>query len=169
MKYIARTLLATAILSMAQVGVLQADPVEEKKKYVASVVTLLRIHAQAIEQMTTHRFKYSDNLARHATAIKNAIGLLGPMEWHIAKSEMLYRRTDNEMIMDAALFDQLADSSTKSIKKLHVAAIKEVEEGKTGSTMEALDTMQRTCEQCHALLPKGATPDVWNPKVPPGD
>lgn len=169
MKNLVIPIVTICILLFAQIGLVEADSQAEKRKYIASVVSLLRIHAQAIQQLSSNTFKYSENLARHANAIKQTFGLLGPMDWHITKSASLYKRSDNELQMDEELFEQLADSSSKALKTLHSTAIKEIQGGNEGLVIEALNDMQKTCEQCHALLPKGIAPDVWNVQIPPGN
>jgi hypothetical protein len=160
------TLLALLLL-LTQSGIVQADSAQ-KKKYISSVVSVLRSHAQMLQQLSNHEFKYSENLARHAKSIQRTFGLVGPMDWHAAKSAKIAKRANHSQTISAEDFERMAQRSTKSIKKLYTAAHSEVKDGKKGSVLDALDQMQRKCEECHTLLPKGTAPDVWNLAVAPG-
>ncbi|MBF0453287.1 MAG: cytochrome c [Magnetococcales bacterium] len=168
MNRIVLSALALSLFTLIHSGPVLAEK-SEKEKYVSSVVTLLRLHEQAIRQLSTNSFKYSENLARHAKALQQTFGLLGPMDWHTAKSVTMHRRVKKANRVDAQSFELLAKNSTKTLKSLHLAARQELEEGKKGVVIEALETLQRTCQQCHDLLPEGAAPQVWNLDVPPGE
>jgi hypothetical protein len=62
--------------------------------------------------------------------------------------------------MDSGMFEQLAKSSSKTMKTLHSTAIKQVKEKNNGIVKEALDNMQRSYKHCNASLPKRTTPEV---------
>ena len=158
-----------ALLSLAQTGLAGTDTTAEKKKYIASIVSLLRIHAQTIRQLSANEFKYTENLVRHANAIKRIFGLLGPMDWHTAKSITLSKRINSEEQMDDEMFEQLAKNSSRTLKILHSAAVQAIQEGDKNVVVEALENLQKSCEGCHAFLPPGTAPDVWNTKVAPGN
>lgn len=149
------------VLTILPVSVVLGDSAVEKEKYVNSVILLLRTHAQAVRQLSTNDFKYSENLLRHASSIKRTFGLLGPMDWHAAKSATLYKRADNKLHMDAEMFEQLAENSTQAINAIYKAARQELEKGREGAVLAALLTMQKSCAHCHELLPPGTAPQVW--------
>lgn len=133
----------------------------EKEQYVNSVITLLRLHADAIRQLSTHDFKYSRNLARHATALQNAFGLLGPMEWHVSTSTTLQKQSSQAAALKAEDFEKMAEQCQKSMKGLYQAAIRHVDSGGNAEpVLKSLDELQGKCTSCHSLL-DGVAPDVW--------
>ncbi|MBF0628644.1 MAG: hypothetical protein HQL91_10565 [Magnetococcales bacterium] len=138
------------------------DPVRasEKDQYVASVITMLRLHAEAIRQLATHDFKYSRNLARHVTGLQNTFGLLGPMDWHVSTSITLQKSNPGPVLKEAD-FEKMADQCQKSMKGLYQASIQHVEEKASAEpVIKALDEVQSKCTGCHSLL-EGVAPDVW--------
>ncbi|MBF0614130.1 MAG: cytochrome c [Magnetococcales bacterium] len=151
-----------ALLAGSQ-SVVQA---KEKEQYVDSVITLLRLHANAIRQLATHDFKYSRNLARHATALQNTFGLLGPMEWHVSTSTTLQRSGGTGVTLKDEDFDKMADQCQKSMKGLYQASIQFVESGGSPEpVLKSLDELQHKCTACHTLL-EGVAPDVWGTSKP---
>ncbi|MBF0447480.1 MAG: cytochrome c [Magnetococcales bacterium] len=167
MKKIILMSVAITLFSSLQIPLAQADN-PEKTKYVASVVSLLRLHAQMIRQISANDFKYSENLARHAKSLQRAFGLVGPMDWHAAKSETLYRHANDSAPLESQTFEKLAENSNDHMKNLYSAAHKETKTGERGLVVEALDELQHGCEQCHNMLPPGMAPNVWDNSVPPG-
>ncbi len=135
----------------------------DRSEYVSSVVEILRTHAMLLEELSSgERFKYSDNLVRHANALDNAFGLLGPMEWHAAQSARLSSQTDQaEGSLDEAGFEELADASQKALSDLVRAAHYSMEEHDPEGMMTAIENMKSSCNSCHRLLPPSAVPDVW--------
>ena len=103
------TLLITTLF-LSWVMVVRAEEFTQKS-YVESVIVVLRIHADAISNLNTHHIKYSDNLARHAIAIQQTFGLLGPMEWHAAESAKLMNKNVSTSDMDAEKFKKLEERS----------------------------------------------------------
>ncbi|MBF0448178.1 MAG: cytochrome c [Magnetococcales bacterium] len=168
MKKIILLSVAITLFSSIQIPLAQAENLE-KKKYVASVVSLLRLHAQMIRQISATDFKYSENLARHAKSLQRAFGLVGPMDWHAAKSETIYRHSNNGALLEPQLFEKMAENSNENMKNLYSAAHKETKTGIKGLVIEALDELQHSCEQCHNILPPGMAPNVWDNSVPPGE
>ncbi|MBF0284779.1 MAG: cytochrome c [Magnetococcales bacterium] len=136
-----------------------------KEHYIQSVITLLRLHADAIRQLATQEFKYSRNLARHATALHNTFGLLGPMDWHAAEAAKLQRKTGDGPLFAPDAFDKMADQCQKSMKDLYQASIHHLEGGGKSAepVLKALEEVQGKCSGCHNLL-DGAAPDVWGDK-----
>ena len=132
-----------------------------QKSYVESVITVLRIHADAISNLNTHHIKYSDNLARHAIAIRQTFGLLGPMEWHAADSARLMKKNASNSDMDAEKFEKLDERSRHALKALYIAAHEAMEEDNHEGLQEALENMKDSCNACHAYLPESVAPDVW--------
>ncbi|MBF0340015.1 MAG: hypothetical protein HQL95_03525 [Magnetococcales bacterium] len=131
----------------------------EKDQYVESVITMIRLHAEAIRQLASHDFKYSRNLARHATGLQNTFGLLGPMEWHVSTSATLQKK--GGPVLKEEDFEKMAEQCQKSMKILYQASISHVESGAgTGPVLKALDELQGKCTGCHSLL-DGVAPDVW--------
>ncbi|MEO5362389.1 MAG: cytochrome c [Magnetococcus sp. DMHC-8] len=133
----------------------------EKDRYIQSVVSLLRLHADAIRQLASQEFKYSRNLARHAAALQHTFGLLGPMDWHAAKADFMQKKREDGHNQPADIFEKTSEQCQKHMKVLQQTALQHVESG--GSPMpvlKALDDVQGTCNACHDLL-NGAAPDVW--------
>ena len=157
-KKIVTLIIATLILSW--VMVVQAEEFT-KKSYVDSVIVVLRIHADAISNLNTHKIKYSDNLARHAIAIQQTFGLLGPMEWHAADSEKLMNKNASSSDMDAEKFEKLEERSRYALKALYLAAHDAMDEDNREGLNEALENMKDSCNACHAYLPESVAPDVW--------
>lgn len=137
------------------------EALSQKEAYLQSIVTLMRLHANAIRQLATHEFKYSRNLARHATALHNTFGLLGPMDWHVAEAASLQKKNGEGPMLAADMFEKMAEQCQKSMKDLYQAAIHQLEKGGGPQpVLRALDDVQGKCNSCHALL-DGVAPDVW--------
>jgi hypothetical protein len=132
-----------------------------RESYVESVITLLRIQADLLHNLNTHRIKYSDNLARHAIAIQHTFGLLGPMDWHAAESAKLMSKDASDSGMDAEKFEKLENRSRAALKDLVIAAHDAMEEDNREGLNEALENMKNSCNACHAYLPESVAPDVW--------
>lgn len=136
-----------------------------RESYVKSVITVLRIHADALYNLTEHKIKYSDNLVRHAIAIERTFGLLGPMDWHAADSAKLMNKNGSNSKMDANMeveeFEKLERRSRDALKGLVIAAHDAMEEDNREGLKEALENMKNSCNACHAYLPESVAPDVW--------
>jgi hypothetical protein len=132
-----------------------------QKSYVESVIIVLRIHADAISNLNTHHIKYSDNLARHAIAIQQTFGLLGPMDWHAADSAKLMNKNNSNSNMDAEKFEKLEERSRYALKALYIAAHEAMDEDNHEGLNVALENMKDSCNACHAYLPESVAPDVW--------
>jgi cytochrome c556 len=133
----------------------------DRSSYVESVISVLRIHKDAISNLTAHEMKYSDNLVRHAIAIKQTFGLLGPMDWHAAESANLLKKKSIHTEMNVEQFEALAKNSNKAMKGLIRAAHETMEEDDRDGLNAALELMMDSCNSCHAYLPKSVAPDVW--------
>lgn len=134
----------------------------DRDSYVESVITVLRIHADAIRNLTAHEMKYSDNLVRHAVALQRTFGLVGPMDWHAAESaDWHIKKGESDGSMDAKQFEKLGKTSEKALKDLVLAAHDNMEEDDREALLEALNRMTNSCNACHAYLPSSAAPDVW--------
>ncbi|MEO5346795.1 MAG: hypothetical protein H7834_10515 [Magnetococcus sp. YQC-9] len=132
----------------------------EKERYVESVIGMIRLHSDAIRQLATHDFRYSRNLARHATGLQNTFGLLGPMEWHVSTSTTLQKSGEGPKLTEED-FNKMADQCQKSMKHLYQASIQHMENKSSADTVvKALDELQAKCTHCHGLL-DGVAPDVW--------
>jgi len=125
------------------------------------VITVLRIHADAIHNLTEHKIKYSDNLVRHAIAIQQTFGLLGPMDWHAANSAKVMNKNASNSNMDVEMFEKLERRSRNALKDLVLAAHDAMEEDNREGLKEALENMKDSCNACHAYLPESVAPDVW--------
>ncbi len=151
--------LSALLLATAAKPLGAAEP--QKQIYLDRVITILRLHADAIRQLASHRFKYSHNIARHANALRRTFGLLGPMSWHAAESASLQREKSGFVPLQAAAFEKMAGHCQKSIKDLHQESIRLVDGAtKAETVLKALDEVQAGCDGCHALL-DGIAPDVW--------
>jgi len=132
-----------------------------RKTYVQAVITVLRIHADAIQNLTKHNMKYSDNLVRHAIAIRRTFGLLGPMDWHAAESAKLMHKGALSSDMEVEKFRKLEKRSRDAINALVFAAHEAMEEDNREGLNEALENMKNSCNACHSYLPASVAPDVW--------
>lgn len=148
------------ILCLSWIMVVRAGEFN-RESYVQSVITVLRIHADAIRNLTAHEIKYSDNLVRHAIAIQRTFGLLGPMDWHAAKSAKLMIKNASNLNIDIEKFEKLEKRSRDALKGLVRAAHESMEEDNREELNEALDNMKNSCNACHAYLPESVAPDVW--------
>ena len=159
-----------SVLLLTGAAAARAEPPQQnaKRDYVATLVAILDLHAQAIRQLTEEPNRYDDNLSRHAMAIQRTFGLLGPMEWHAEKSELLHRRNRSGPRIDPESFDRLAENSAHLLKELYTTAHREMKEEQRGITLKALAAVQDSCKQCHGLMPEGATPKIWNIPALPG-
>jgi len=152
--------LMAATLVLSWIMVTRADEFNQKS-YVASVIIVLRIHADAISNLSTHKFKYSDNLVRHAVDLQRTFGLLGPMDWHAADSAKLMSKNASNWDMDEEKFEKLERRSRDALKALVIAAHDAMEEDNREGLQEALNSMKDSCNDCHAYLPESVAPDVW--------
>ena len=153
------TLLATTLLSSR----VMAAPAAEfnQKSYVDSVIIVLRFHADAISNLSTHKIKYSDNLVRHAVDLQRTFGLLGPMDWHAANSAKLMNKDASTLGMDEEQFEKLERRSRTAMKALVIAAQNAMVEDNREGVKEALDNVKESCNACHSYLPESVAPDVW--------
>ncbi len=137
----------------------------DRDEYVSKVMGVLRAHVSLLEELAvTDRFKYSDNLVRHAAAIQRTFGLLGPMEWHAAESAKLRSQREGSGInLDEDHFDELARASRRSIRELVRAAHDSMEEYDREGILTAIADMKQSCNDCHRLLPTSVAPDLWEP------
>ena len=134
----------------------------DRKTYVDEVVDVLQTHARLLEELAnSQRFKYSDNLVRHATALEQTFGLLGPMEWHAAQSARLHAQAGGERTLDEGSFEALAEASQKSLKERVRTAHNSMEQHDAAGMNEAIAKMKDACNACHQLLPANAVPHVW--------
>jgi hypothetical protein len=125
------------------------------------VVSVLRTHTQLMEEMAQGaRFKYSDNLVRHANQIRATFDLLGPMEWHAAQAADLHS-VKSEVALDEDQFESLAFASRRSLTNLVRAAHDSMERYDRDGLLEAIATMKQSCLNCHMLLPESVAPRVW--------
>jgi hypothetical protein len=157
-KIVSYVLLLLLIHTATVTGAFAGDSVKER--YVAGVISILHHHAESIRLLSKHNIKYSNNLARHASGLKQTFGLLGPMDWHAAKAATLQRGDDSSLKLQPADFEMMARSCQEKIKKLHKTAVMQVETGIERPIVQILDSVQSSCEECHNLL-EGIDPNVW--------
>ena len=153
------TLLTTALVS-SWIMATRADEFNQKS-YVESVIIVLRIHADAISNLSTHKMKYSDNLVRHAVDLQRTFGLLGPMDWHAANSAKLMNKDASKSGMDEDQFEKLERRSRNAMKALVVAAQDAMVEDNSEGVNVALENVKESCNACHSYLPESVAPDVW--------
>lgn len=132
-----------------------------QKTYVESVITVLRINADAISGLSTHQMKYSDNLVRHAVALQRTFGLLGPMDWHAANSSSLMTKDASKLGMNEEQFEKLEKRSRNALKGLVIATQDAMVEDNRDGVQEALNNVKESCNACHSYLPASVAPDVW--------
>ena len=154
------TTLMITTLFLSWITVVRAEEFTQKS-YVESVIIVLRIHANAISDLNTHKTKYSDNLARHAIALQQTFGLLGPMDWHAANSAQLMNQNASNSDMDADKFEKLEERSRYALKAVYFAAHDAMDEDNREGLKEALENMKESSNACHAYLPESVAPDVW--------
>ena len=152
--------LLTATLVLSWITATRADEFNQKS-YVESVIIVLRIHADAISNLSTHKIKYSDNLVRHAVDLQRTFGLLGPMDWHAANSAKLMNKDASDMGMDEEQFVTLQRRSRNTMRALVIAAQDAMVEDNREGVKEALENVKDSCNACHSYLPESVAPDVW--------
>ena len=130
-----------------------------QRVYMQSVVEILRSHAAAIRSLAYRKFKYSDNLVRHAVGLNKIFGVLGPMEVHAAKSAMLNKKSGQPSISEKE-FLKMADANLDVLRTLKSDA-KRWQRKQKGDLLKNLDLMMKGCDDCHDLLPADTAPDVW--------
>ena len=135
----------------------------DRSDYAITVMQILRTHVNLMQELAvTTRFKYSDNLVRHAIAVERTFGLLGPMEWHAAESARLRsQQQGTNTDLDEDIFEDLGRASRNSIRDLVRAAHDSMEEYDRAGVLNAIDRMKQSCDNCHRLLPKSVAPDLW--------
>lgn len=133
----------------------------EKERYIQSIITILRLHSDAIRQLATHNFKYSRNLVRHVSALQYTFGMIGPMEWHAKKSIAMQKTTSDTPTLSKEDFDKMADQCQKSMKGLYQISLDHLEKKNDPTTiLKALDDLQGQCTTCHKML-DDVNPNVW--------
>ena len=152
--------LTITVLFSSWIMVTRADEINQKS-YVQSVIDVLRINADAISYLSTHKIKYSDNLVRHAVAIQTTFGLLGPMDWHAADSATLMNKNTSNSDMDEEHFEKLERRSRTAMKTLVIAAQDAMIEDNREGIKQALENVKNSCNACHSYLPETVAPDVW--------
>ena len=157
-----KKLLALFLMTIT-LGITGSSFALDKKEYVDSVMNIIRSHVNLLEELSvTDRFKYSNNLVRHAIAVEDAFGLLGPMEWHSAQAAKFHKvKHGSKGELDEDRFEDLARASRKSLKTLVRAAHDSMEEYEANGVRHAIDEMKESCNNCHNLLPKSVAPDIW--------
>lgn len=161
---IKRKIISCVLISIALFGAGSTHALD-KAEYAASVMQVLRTHVSLLRELTlANRFKYSDNVVRHATAIQRTFGLLGPMEWHAAESARLHSvHSGNGDDLNEDMFEDLGRASRNSLRELVRAAHDSMEEYDRQGVLKAIDEMKQACDNCHRLLPQAVAPDVWGP------
>jgi len=161
---IKRTALSSLLIAIVLFGIGSTHAVD-RVQYAESVMDILRMHVGLLQELSvTDRFKYSDNVVRHATAIERTFGLLGPMEWHAAESARLHsKHMGNGTDLNEGMFEDLARASRKSLKDLVRAAHDSMEEYDRDGVLSAIERMKQSCNNCHTLLPEAVAPDLWGP------
>jgi len=153
-------LVAASLIGVSPVLALDSDQLNSDK-YVESVISILRTHTELMERMAEGpRFRYSDNLVRHAQQIRETFGLVGPMEWHAAQATDL-SYGEGDAALNAELFESLALASQRSLTNLVRAAHDSMEKYDREGLLEAITTMKQSCMNCHDLLPESIAPRIW--------
>ena len=137
----------------------------DRNDYAESVMDVFRMHVNLLQKLSMEsRFKYSDNLVRHAVAIESTFGLLGPMEWHAAEAASIVTKNKGTNVdLNEEIFENLAKASRKSLKDLVRAAHDSMERHDHDGVINAVKDMKHSCENCHSHLPKSVAPDLWGP------
>ena len=131
-------------------------------EYVAKIIKILRAHVSLMRDIIEHRdLKYADNMVRHARALDRVIGMVGPMDWHSAKSFEIAQKADNNIKLTKAEFEELARASHQKVEAINRAADRYVRD-KDGERMNnAIDELIGSCVACHSKFPKRIVPSVW--------
>lgn len=159
-------LVAASLIGVSPALALDSDQLDNDE-YVEAVVSILRIHTQLMEGMAQGpRFRYSDNLVRHAQQIRETFGLVGPMEWHAAQSAELLS-AESDAALNEELFESLALASSRSLTNLVRAAHDSMARYDREGLLEAITAMKQSCMNCHDLLPESIAPRIW--EIPQGE
>lgn len=146
--------LAVILAVVAMLTAAGASAVErsQEKTYIQSVMTILMTHLEALVHLTEQDSKYSDNVVRHAQAIRQTVGLLGHMSWSPEEELKISLSHKGEFV-------QLAKASRQTSKDLVAAAKEWLERGDRQRFLTALNSMTGSCDACHAKFREGsATP-----------
>ena len=140
---------------------------QDNDEYVESVISILRTHTQLMESMAQGpRFRYSDNLVRHAQQIRETFGLVGPMEWHAAQAAELLSG-EGDAALNEDMFESLALTSQRALSNLVRAAHDSMERYDREGLLEAITAMKQSCMNRHDLLPESIAPRIW--EIPQGE
>lgn len=149
------TLLTALILAAAPVA--RAAENAHDKTYIRSVMTILMTHVEALVHLTEQESRYSDNVVRHAQAIRHTVGLIGHMGSHddedgrVVQGKTLTATQRNEFL-------QLAKASRQRSRELVNAAKGWLESGEREPFMNSLNDMTQSCDACHSKFRIGAMP-----------
>jgi len=156
--------LAFSLATVALCGTVATHAIE-RREYVADVLDVIRTHLDLMQELTAaHKFKYSDNLVRHAVAVERTFGLLGPMEWHAAQAATIRREQEGKPTkLNEDMFESLAKESRNTLRDLVRSAHDSMVEFDAASVNKAITDVKKACENCHRLLPKAVAPDLWGP------
>ena len=134
---------------------------EAKAAYVEHMVSILRTQVTALRFLLENEIKYSDNTLRHAVALEQTFGMIGPMEWHAAEAFNLMKDADIEDPLTEEQFADLADRSEESLEDLTRAADSYLRSKNAAVVTQAIRQMMEACSACHSKLPVGSVPKVW--------
>ena len=151
---------STGVSTMAVAA--DSDKQAREAIYLEHVVTILRSQVQAMRMlMDNGDLKYADNMVRHAEAFERAFGMVGPMDWHVAKAVQKTQEGDAAEKLTEEQFDGLAEESYQKVLGIKRAARRYMRDKDRERMGNAINAMITSCGACHSKMPKGSVPSVW--------
>lgn len=130
--------------------------------YLKQVVAVMRSHVGAMRMIIEHDdLRYSDNMVRHAEAFERAFGMVGPMEWHVARAFIQAQKTDAGDKLTEGQFDEMAEDTRIAVMKIKRSAARYMRDKKKDLMRGSINTMIESCDACHSRMPEGVVPEVW--------
>lgn len=150
--------LLTLSLLLGSLGAASSARAEEDldRAYLKMVMNIFSTHLQALEFLTANQMRYSDNVVRHAAALRQTTGLLDHAipqeEIRVLKTTLVVDEAGKPLQWgwkDARDFMRLADASYISTKKLAIAAREWLKSGDRTEFMAAMENVKQACRNCH--------------------
>ncbi|MBF0620830.1 MAG: cytochrome c [Magnetococcales bacterium] len=149
MKHGLKILAAVGILAFSTVSVAHSETNGELD-YLRSVMNIFRLHIHAIEQTIEPGSSYSDNVVRHAAAIRQTSGLLDHA--YPGKDSKVNSRGHEWPWEDEEAFRERVSVSQDSAKELVSAAKKWNANHDTPNLLDAIEGVKQGCRNCHGDL-----------------
>lgn len=119
--------------------------------YRKAVMNILKMHVKALEAITSGSTPYSDNVTRHAVAIRSTSQLLD----HAYPGTQGIKDEHGNVIQpnwkDQASFHQLVQHADRASIRL-VESAKKWQTGDRKAFQDALGNLKKSCRECHGVM-----------------